>query len=92
MTTYSAGPPTWRELYRAAITEPEVCKLPQRIDAARNAIMDRIEDTRSKPIYPECQQLHDAFNGLRTLQQESDRSPKRADKYKPLGSDIRKAG
>ena len=68
---------TWRELYRAAITEPDTRKLPQRIEAARNAIMDRIEDTRSEPVYPEYQQLHDAFNGLRTLQNESNRSLRR---------------
>jgi len=93
MTTESTpSPPMWRELYRAAMTELDVRKLQQRINDARNAIMDRMEDTRTKPSYPEYQQLDDAFNGLRTLQQESDRSQQPDKKPALDGSTLRKAG
>jgi hypothetical protein len=93
MTTESTpSPPKWRELYRAAMIELDPRKVPQRINDARNAIMDRMEDTRTKPSYPEYQQLDDAFNGLRSLQQESDRSQQPGKKQESDGSNLRKAG
>jgi hypothetical protein len=91
-TESTPSPPKWRELYRAAMMELDPLKLPQRIDDARNAIMDRMEDTRTKPSYPEYQQLDDAFNGLRTLQQESDRFQQPERKGKAQVSSMRKAG
>ena len=67
-------PPDWQELYTFAMIEPNPVKLPQRIADARNAILDRIQETITKPSnYNERQQLNDALNGLRVLRQEYER-------------------
>ncbi len=67
-------PPDWQELYTFAVIEPNPVKLPRRIADARNAILDRIQDTITKPShYNERQQLNDALNGLRVLQHEYER-------------------
>ncbi len=51
--------------------ELDPAKLQQRVADARNAILDRIEETHTKPFpYDERQQLTDALNGLRVIQQE----------------------
>jgi len=64
-------PPDWTQLYQLAVLESDPTRLPQRISDARNAILDRIEETLTKPYpYQERQQLTDALNGLRVVQQE----------------------
>jgi hypothetical protein len=65
----SPRPPDWTELYQLAVTELDPAKLQQRVADARNAILDRIEETHTKPFpYDERQQLTDALNGLRVIQ------------------------
>ena len=64
-------PPDWTELYQLAVTQLDPAKLQQRVADARNAILDRIEETHTKPFpCEERQQLTDALNGLRVIQQE----------------------
>ena len=64
-------PPDWTELYQLALLELDFTRLEQRIYDARNAILDRIEETNTKPFpYDERQQLTDALNGLRIIQLE----------------------
>ena len=63
--------PDWIKLYELAVTESDPSRLPQRIFDARNAILDRIEETHTKSCpYQERQQLTDALNGLRVVQLE----------------------
>ena len=64
----------WKDLYQLAVTELNPARLPQRITEARNAILNRIAETATKPHdYHETQELSDALNGLRVLRQEYDR-------------------
>ena len=64
-------PPDWTKLYDLAVMESDPAKLPQRIADARNAILDRIEETHTRSCpYQERQQLTDALNGLRVVQLE----------------------
>src|SRR5258705_1493286 len=71
MSTYSASrPPDWKDLYQLAVIELDPAKLSNRITDARNAILDRIQETISVAHYQERQELTDALNGLRVLQQE----------------------
>jgi len=72
MTAAGASrPPDWTELYQLALLELDFTRLAQRIYDARNAILDRIEETNTKPFpYDERQQLTDALNGLRVIQLE----------------------
>jgi hypothetical protein len=43
-------PPDWTELYQLAVMEFDPTRLVQRISDARNAILDRIEETHTKPL------------------------------------------
>ena len=73
-TSGTASPPNWKELYRLAVTETDPAKLLRRISDARNSVLDRIQETLWKPAhYKERQELSDALNGLRTVQQEYER-------------------
>ena len=66
--------PDWKELYKLAVMELDTAKLPQRITDARNAILDRAEETFAKRgNYHESQELTDALNGLRVVQREYER-------------------
>ena len=66
--------PDWKELYELAVMELDTVKLPQRITDARNAILDRAEETFAKRgNYHESQELTDALNGLRVMQREYER-------------------
>ena len=66
--------PDWKELYELAVMELDTAKLPQRITDARNAILDRAEETFAKRgNYHECQELTDALSGLRVMQREYER-------------------
>jgi len=53
--------------------ELDPARLPQRIAAARIAVLNRIEDTLKNPGIGEQQMLNDALNGLQVLRQEYDR-------------------
>jgi hypothetical protein len=67
-------PPDWKELYQLAVVELDPAKLPQRITEARNAILNKVAETVTKPRdYHESQELTDALNGLRVLHQEYQR-------------------
>ena len=63
-------PPDWKDLYQLAILEMDPAKLPQRIEDARNAVLDRLEGSLSRRDYDEHQELNDALNGLRVLRKE----------------------
>jgi hypothetical protein len=61
---------TWQALYRAALVESDPIKLKGRIEAARGAIHERleqIEDSRDSHDTRERQQLNDALGALFTL-------------------------
>ena len=72
MTTVGTPrPPDWKGLYQMAVIELDPAKLSHRISDARNAILDRIQETISVAAhYQERQELADALNGLRVLRQE----------------------
>jgi hypothetical protein len=73
-TAGTPSPPDWKELYRLAATETDPAKLLRRISDARNSVLDRIQETLWKPAhYNERQELSNALNGLRTVQQEYER-------------------
>src|SRR5437667_12467249 len=75
MTTVGTPrPPDWKDLYQLAVIELDPAKLSHRISDARNAILDRIQETISVAAhYRERQELTDALNGLRLLRQEYER-------------------
>ena len=57
-----------------SVGEHDPAKLTNRITDARNAILDRIQETTSVAAhYQECQELTDALNSLRLLRQEYQR-------------------
>jgi hypothetical protein len=61
----------WHELYRLAMAERDPSKLTLRISEARKAIFDRIEQAFADPCKSkEREQLTDALNGLRTIQEQ----------------------
>ncbi len=60
----------WKELYQLAILETDPAKLPPLIADAHKAILDRIQETLTKPLSAEHERLSDALSGLRTLRQE----------------------
>ncbi len=71
MTTAGvSSTPDWKDLYQLAVIELDPAKLTNRITDARNAILDRIQETISLAHYQERQELTDALNGLRVLRQE----------------------
>jgi hypothetical protein len=66
----TSEPLDWKEIYRLAVVETDPAKRSRRISEARNSIFDRLEESSSKPGHPdERQELTDALNGLRVLQQ-----------------------
>lgn len=58
---------SWKPLYEVAISETDAGKLPERIASARNAILDRIEETLTRPLPSEHRAMDDALRNLRTL-------------------------
>jgi hypothetical protein len=70
METYDAE--DWVTLYRAAIVELQHAKMSGRIEAARSAIMARLETLRHMPgLHPdERQAIADALSGLSVLTRE----------------------
>jgi len=63
-------PQDWKELYQLAMLETDPAKLAPLITDAHKAILDRIQETLTKPISAEHERLSDALSGLRTLRQE----------------------
>jgi hypothetical protein len=63
-------PLNWKELYQLAMVELDLSKLPPLIADAHRAILDRIEESLTKPNSGEHQELSDALHGLRTLRHE----------------------
>jgi hypothetical protein len=59
----------WKPLYKAALLETDVTKLPQRITAARSAILDRIEESFTHSLLGEHRAMDDALRNLRRLAQ-----------------------
>jgi hypothetical protein len=57
----------WEPLYEAALLETDRSKLPERISVARNAILDRIEQTLRNPSPAEHRVMNDALRNLRRL-------------------------
>jgi hypothetical protein len=57
----------WEPLYEAALLETDRSKLPERISVARNAILDRIEQTLRNPSPAEHRVMNDALRNLRQL-------------------------
>jgi hypothetical protein len=69
-TNGTPGPQDWKELYQLAMLETDPAKLAPLITDAHKAILDRIQETLTKPISTEHERLSDALSGLRTLRQE----------------------
>jgi hypothetical protein len=63
----SPAPQQWKHLVEAAILETNTDTLSRRIQAAQDAVMDRIEDTFEVATQPERQALINAMNSLREL-------------------------
>jgi hypothetical protein len=63
-------PQDWNELYERAMLETDPARLAPLITDAHKAILDRIQETLTKPISAERERLSDALSGLRTLRQE----------------------
>jgi len=69
-TNGTPRPQDWKELYQLAMVETDPAKLPPLIADAHRAILDRIQETLTKPISAEHDRLSDALSGLRALRQE----------------------
>jgi hypothetical protein len=67
--SHQSGNCDWRPLYEAALLETDVTKLPQRITAARSAILDRIEESFTHSLLGEHRAMDDALRSLRRLAQ-----------------------
>jgi hypothetical protein len=64
----------WEQLYKAVLFESDVHKMPRRIEAAKHAILDRLEDvtcTKKKQVFEtgELVALRRAHRTLRALEQ-----------------------
>ena len=64
----------WEKLYKDALFESEVLKMPRRLELAKHAVLDRLEDvtcTRKKQTYQaqELEALRDADRALKALEQ-----------------------
>jgi hypothetical protein len=65
----------WIALYRAALIELEHAKMTGRVEAARTAIVARLEKLQTLPgLHPqERQAIEDALSGLKSLEREEAR-------------------
>jgi hypothetical protein len=59
----------WKLLYEAALFETDVTKVPERITAARSAILDRIEESLAHSLPGEQRAMDEALRNLRSLAQ-----------------------
>jgi hypothetical protein len=64
---------TWKDLYECAMLELDKSKLPERIGAARRAIVDRAEEIVANQSDDENYSLNDALRALQLLEQLSAR-------------------
>jgi hypothetical protein len=64
----SFSPPEWREAFEAALVERDHAVLPRRLRAAKNAVMDRIEDSLDSASLSERKLLLAALNTISELQ------------------------
>lgn len=61
----------WFDAYRAAILELDLQKLPERINAAREAVRSRLKDIEGDSNHhAERRQIEDALGDLRVLERE----------------------
>jgi len=65
--SFQSGTCDWKPLYQAALLETDVTKLPQRITAARSAILDRIEESFTHSLLGEHRAMDEALRNLRRL-------------------------
>jgi len=61
--------PCWKDLYTSAILENDKLQLFERIDAAKRAICDRIEDLNEGGSHSERLALNRAWSALCALEQ-----------------------
>lgn len=62
-------PPVWKQLYQLALLECDCTKIPKRLEDARHAVLDRVEDLLTCPASEEHRALQDAYRYLCSLQQ-----------------------
>lgn len=60
-------PPVWKQLYQSVLVECDCTKISKRVEDARHAILDRIEDLLTCPTTEEHRALQDAYRHLRSL-------------------------
>ena len=70
MSTVKKSQPSWKELYKLALLEPERTKVPSRIAEARAAISQQLSDLASSPSCDEYAALKDAQKFLRLVEKE----------------------
>jgi len=69
------GQKDWVELYRSALMEFDRVRLPEKIDAANQAIPRRMHELLlQKKSLPEHRDLEDALRNLRSLRRQTDSS------------------
>jgi hypothetical protein len=59
--------PTWQELYRAAMLEPDPQKINERVAAARRAVRQRLNTDDETITHEEHEKLDDALRFLYLL-------------------------
>jgi hypothetical protein len=64
----------WEKLYKDALCESDLHRMPGRLELAKHAVLDRLEDvtsTRTKQMYQaqELEALRDAHRALKALEQ-----------------------
>ena len=69
MERYQSRGTDWMPWYEMALVETDAGKLPERITMARNAILDRIEESLTHPLPGEQRAMDDALRNLRRLAQ-----------------------
>lgn len=57
----------WKPLYEAALLETDLRRLPERIIAARRAILERVEACLKEPVASEHHAMNEALRHLRRL-------------------------
>ena len=62
-------PPTWKDLYVAAILEPNRACLLDRVHAAESSILDRVENLQGRRNFSERKALNHALKNLHDLQE-----------------------
>ncbi|HEX3352975.1 MAG TPA: hypothetical protein VHS34_09150 [Terriglobales bacterium] len=73
MDTNDTNHPEWRQLCQAVLFETNLVKLLERIAHARNAVLDRIEDSYSNAQTGDQAALRDALATLDSLRRITER-------------------